>query len=170
MNYTLKSRNQLWVELFMARMNNPKQPLPVFPTKPRDEVLLLRARLLLEETLETIEALGVRVTLHSPGDVMVGDPGNYEPVDMRAICFAVVDEPDLIEIADGCADIEVVMLGTAASCGIAHQPIYEEVCENNLLKFAPGHVIDDGGKLIKPPNHPKPAIQRLLEQQGMRTG
>lgn len=169
MNQILKSPNQLWVELFMARMNNPKQPLPVRPTVPHREVRLLRARLLLEETLETIQALGVKVEVHSPGDVMNGDPGHYEPVEMKAIRFELDGEPDLVEIADGCADIEVVMIGTQASCGIAHQPIYEEVCENNLLKFAPGHVIDPGGKLIKPPNHPKPAIRALLERQGMRS-
>ncbi len=168
MNQTLKSRNQLWVELFQARMNSPIQPLPVKPTAPSEHVRLLRARLMLEETLETIGALGVRVELHSPGDVMNGDPGHYEPVEMKAIRFELSGEPDLVEIADGCADIEVVMLGTAASCGIAHQPIYEAVCENNLLKFAPGHVIDSGGKLIKPPNHPKPALRYLLEQQGMQ--
>jgi predicted HAD superfamily Cof-like phosphohydrolase len=74
----------------------------------------------------------------------------------------------MIEVADGLADLEVVLLGTAAAYGVAQQPIFELVSVNNLLKFAPGYGFDRDGKLIKPLNHEAPtlAIRRELTLQG----
>ena len=163
MNTRYKSPNQLMVELFMAKMHaHPsgceKQPLPVCPTTPSVEVRKLRARLMLEETLETIrDGLGLDVVT-AFGPIKGTDDVQFQ--EARA--------PNMIEIADGLADQEVVLLGTAASCGIAHQPIFELVMDNNLLKFAPGHKFDEGGKLIKPPKHPSPSggISGTLVIQG----
>jgi predicted HAD superfamily Cof-like phosphohydrolase len=118
---------------------------------------------MLEECLETInKGLGL--------DVVVGDgEGRTTFIDIIMVQFDHAKAPNLIEIADGLADLEVVSsCGTATSCGIAMQPIFEIVANDNLLKFAPGHSFDAGGKLIKPKGHrgPTDLIKRELIRQG----
>ena len=157
MNAHLKSKNQLLVEVFMAKVGTDTQPLPVSPTLPDTKTRFLRARLMLEECLETIQkGLGLDVHARSQAGPIRG---------MEDIKFTMRGNVNIFEIADGLADQEVVNLGTASSCGIAHQPIFEEVARNNLLKFAPGHKIDEGGKLIKPPDHRAPMIKELRDAQ-----
>ena len=168
MNANLKNKNQLLVEVFMAQMHAApgavhKQPIPVAPIAPNLEVRKLRARLMLEECLETInKGLGI--------DVQIADSeGCYTWIDILNVEFVHAHAPNLIEIADGLADLEVVSsCGTATSCGIAMQPIFEIVANDNLLKFAPGHSFDAGGKLIKPKDHrgPTDLIKRELIRQG----
>ncbi len=163
-NDTSKSQNQQLVENFMLRMRSDKQAIPVRPTMPSLEIRMLRASLMLEETLETIrKGLGLEVCINSG---MV----SLELEDDTEITFKEDKEPSLIEIADGCADVEVVTLGTASACGIAHQPIFNAVMGNNLYKFAPGHSFRADGKMIKPADHPNvaPLIVELLARQGMK--
>lgn len=115
---------------------------------------------MLEECLETIrEGLGLDVRIDNPsGWVNVISAEDFDLVDVRPV--------SLIEIADGCADVEVVTVGTASACGIAHQPVFDAVMVNNLLKFAPGHTFRADGKLVKPPDHRPPDIFSILQQQG----
>ena len=162
-NDALKSKSQLLVELLMAKMNNKTQSIPTRPTVPSDDVCRLRASLMLEEVLETIHALGVDVTVGSYAD------GSQKSVDIKSLSFHNVAKPDLIEIADGLGDLDVVgPCGTASACGIAMEPIKYAIDANNLLKFAPGHKFREDGKLIKPANHPDvhDEICRLLIEQG----
>ena len=164
MNAHLKSFNQLMTEVFMAKMHRTfegavKQSLPVKPTIPILEVRKLRAQLMLEECLETInKGLGLSVHLKM-FDVKIED---FE--------YRERGNPSLVEIADGLADLEVVgSCGTASACGIALEPIYNAVANDNLMKFAPGHRFSETGKLIKPPDHEGPTeiIKALLMEQGM---
>ena len=74
-------------------------------------------------------------------------------------------DPNLVEIADGCADLSVVTIGTLSACGIADEMLLGVVDANNLAKFGPGHSIREDGKLIKPKNHKPPDIAQLLEIQ-----
>jgi len=106
--------------------------------------------------METIDALGVVLTVSF--DSLTGN-GRSEPR------FDISHEPDLIEIADGCADISVVTIGTLSACGIDAEPLLELVDRNNLAKFGPGHSRREDGKLIKPPGHKPPDIAGLLESQ-----
>ena len=167
-NDALKSKSQLLVELLMAKMNSKQQAIPTCPTIPSDEVCRLRASLILEEALETIHALGVEVTVG--GQPVNGMPNfNERVVDIKSLAFRNVAKPDLIEIADGLGDLDVVgPCGTASACGIAMEPIKAAIDANNLLKFAPGHSFREDGKLIKPANHPDvhDEIRRLLIEQG----
>lgn len=156
-NSMLKSQNQLLVELFMAKCNSPLQSLPVYPTMCSLDERKLRARLMLEETLETIrEGLGL--------DVQIKDMSKTTIDTTKDVIFndSEINKPCLTRVADGCADVEVVTLGTAAACGIAAQPIFTKIAANNLLKFAPGHTFDKG-KLIKPPDHPNPTGEIIRE-------
>lgn len=120
-------------------------PEPFMPTIPPYEVRLLRARLILEETIEQINALGFSL-----------DVGEFVP------CL----KPDLIEIIDAVADIEVINYGTAVSCGVDMEHIYNEVMNNNDLKLTTGSIVD--GKLTKAKDHPRPDIVSHLIAQGYR--
>lgn len=143
-------------------MVKAKQGPPDEVTVPDARTRLLRAQLILEECLETINALGVSVY----DDIRDDDPEFNEmlTVGMENLVLKVTHEPDLVEIADGCADISVVTIGTLMACGIPDKELLELVDNNNLAKFGPGHSYGPTGKLIKPPDHQPPDIAGLLEQ------
>lgn len=139
-----KSQHQTAVEEFMR---HARQELPASPVIPSEEVRKLRAKLILEEAIETVEALGFRIAWvidHSYG--LIPDR-----------------EPDLVEIIDGCCDVSVVATGTLSACGVPDLPFQEAVNQNNLDKFGPGHSWREDGKLIKPPGHTKPDIEGILK-------
>jgi len=150
-----KSAHQLRVEEFMRRAG---QPVAERPALPSENIRSLRARLILEEALETVEALGFRVSIDS-------DAGLYSAVLTSRTGFDLqpCGRPSLIDIADGCADISVVTTGTLSACGIPDEPLLSLVDENNLAKFGPGHSFNGHGKLIKPPTHRPPDIAALLQ-------
>lgn len=117
-------------------MINANQACPPEPTIPDAETRKLRAKLILEEALETIRGLGVRVTASHGGDSMhrpaVDVCLNHASLDFIAL---PIDAVDIEEIVDGCADISVVTIGTLIACGVADAPILEEVDDANLRKF-----------------------------------
>ena len=151
MNARKKSKHQIRFEQFMRKAG---QEVPCEPTVPSSEVRLLRARLIFEEAMETIEALGVMVY------PSVGDGGELRGWEMEAEI-----EPNLVEIADGCADVSVVALGTLSACGIADKSLLKEVDESNLRKFAPGCRKREDGKHLKPPDWKAPDISGVLNRQ-----
>lgn len=142
----MKSAHQLRVEELMFRAG---QELPVKPTMPSRDVRFLRAMLILEEAQETINALGFRIEQVVPG------------------CLKLVDgeEPDLVQIVDGCADTIVVTTGTLSACGVMDMPILEAVDMNNLDKFGPGSYRREDGKWMKPPGHKPPDLKALIDRQ-----
>lgn len=150
-----RSEHQQRIEQFMLQAG---QKLPISPCIPPEPVRLLRARLILEECLETISALGFMIGI---------PPDNYnEPLTIDTCQFFANDSQDLVAIADGCADISVVMIGTLSSCGISDETLLCEVDEANLRKFGPGHSIREDGKVIKSPDFIGPDIARVLKEQG----
>jgi len=170
MNDHLKSKNQLMVEKFKALthehpMGVLRQVISVRPTADLPlEVRKLCARLMLEETLETIQD-GLGLAVRVPERPCAGD---RELVTIDRVEFVSRSRAYLVTLADGLADQEVVLLGTASAFGIAQQPIFEAVMDNNCEKFGPGHSMDEGGKLVKPAGHKAPDIGALLRQQGWR--
>ena len=160
-NTHLKTEHQLRVEELMRRV---PQDLPCCPTMPDEEVRKLRATLILEESLETIRALGFELEVK-----VLGEYGGLEHITLNPNLddLGLVDkyEPDMVEIIDGCADVSVVTIGTASALGVAMSPILKEVDENNLKKFGPGGYRRDDGKWVKPPNHKGPDVAALIEDQ-----
>lgn len=154
----VRSKHQQAVDAFMRGAG---QHLPSKPTVPDEATRIGRARLLLEECLETIEALGVGIifehgiTYHREQQWLDGH------AKLRFMCYEPNEEVNLSEIIDGCIDLRVVATGTLSACGIPDTPFQEEVDNNNLLKIAGGH-LDEHGKFIKPKNHPKPDIAGIL--------
>lgn len=148
---TLPTRNQASVELFMRLAG---QATPSEPTVPDEATRLLRAKLLMEETLETIiHGLGVGVDYFRAN-------GTWK--------FSIVNPPNMVEIADGVADMIVVATGTALACGIKLEPIQQLVDEANLAKFAPGATRREDGKWQKPPGWRPPKIAEELQRQGWK--
>jgi predicted HAD superfamily Cof-like phosphohydrolase len=140
-------------------MRHAQQELPPRPCIPDEPTRLLRAKLIFEEALETIHALGVTVR-------------NSEfVVSPECLKFSATHAPNLIEIVDGCCDVSVVTIGTLIACGVQDQPVLEAVDKNNLDKFGPGGYRSDGtdgnpvGKWIKPPWHRPPDIAAIIADQ-----
>jgi predicted HAD superfamily Cof-like phosphohydrolase len=166
----MKSEHYQRVEKFMELAGQDRPENAGLPSK---EILKLRAALILEEALETINALGFSV--HSKYDgTNVPSEYNFDSANgffytMDPSEFHLVGdlEPDLVEIADGCADVLVVTTGTMIACGFDDVELMAAVDQNNLDKFGPGHSRREDGKLVKPPGHKPPDIEAILKLNGL---
>lgn len=156
-------------------MKKAGQETPGTPTIPSFEVRKLRARLILEEAFETIQkGLGLEIE---------ADVGGF--LDIDDLDFISSLRPNLVELADGLADLQVVNLGTAVACGIDLEPVFSEVMRSNNSKWwksaeldTPAYrwdyhfdrleggllcVTDAGGKVIKSPSYSPANIAPILE-------
>ncbi|QXD16343.1 hypothetical protein GQ464_005160 [Rhodocaloribacter litoris] len=140
-------------------MQKAGQETPDVPTVPDAETRLLRAKLILEEALETVKALGVGVRVTTDDGTEV-DFNHVDHLD-----FVAQGEADLEGVVDGCADISVVTIGTLIAFGIDDEPVLEEVDRANLRKFAPGSYRREDGKWMKPPGWTPPDILGVIERQ-----
>ena len=70
---------------------------------------------------------------------------------------------DMIEVADGLADMVWVIMGMCNSAGIDFDKIWKEVKSSNMSKFVEGKFIkNDAGKIMKPKTYFKPDIKKAL--------
>lgn len=146
-------------------MKKAGQTTPDVPEIPSLEIRQLRARLILEEALETIAALGLIPLQWEDGeqrqvismDEEIGNRVTFEP--------HMTKKPNLVEIADGCADISVVTIGTLIACGVKDADLLRVVDESNLAKFKGDAHRDPGGKWIKPSDWEAPDIEAILHAQ-----
>lgn len=78
--------------------------------------------------------------------------------------FTAMTANDLVEIADACADLCYVVIGTAVAYGIPLDKVWEEVHRSNMAK-APGGVVTkrDDGKVMKPNGWTPPNIRQIIE-------
>jgi len=147
----MKSDHQCKVEKFMLAAG---QSVPPVITVPSERVRFLRAKLILEEALETIDALGI--------DILLDDARlTYDCLE-----FALGGEFNMEEVIDGCCDLGVVTTGTLSACGVPDEPFQFEVNINNLRKLTYSTTVREDGKLVKGENFPKPRIKELLERFG----
>jgi len=84
-----------------------------------------------------------------------------EELEELAVAFAV---KNFVPIADAIGDLLYVVYGTAVTCGIDIQPIFNAIHESNMTKFIDGHRRADG-KWIKGPSYKPVDLQPLLEHQ-----
>lgn len=160
MTERIKSPHQQRVEQMMHKV---PQKVPGKPSVPPPETRVLRVRLMFEELMETAAAAGVSITLAAPnGEILAlvhAPEGSIWPVE-----FSADGEFDLVEFVDGVADTIVTATGSFSAVGVPDETILKLVDENNLEKFGPGHYVDEGGKLIKPPGfkNVKPQIEAAL--------
>lgn len=73
-------------------------------------------------------------------------------------------QKDMVEIADGLADLLVVVYGTAAEYGIDIDQIFAEVHRTNMAKQ--GGPVREDGKVMKPEGWQPPRIVEFLKLQG----
>lgn len=131
------------------------QEVPDKPTIPSLEVRKLRAKLILEEALETvIHGLGISEIVDDYGYVCDLEE-LLKDLNRDGVMFSSSVEPSLTEIADGCADLMVVTLGTKAACGLLRKyhkndtaygtdPIFSEVMRSNWTKLWTGEEVECG--------------------------
>jgi predicted HAD superfamily Cof-like phosphohydrolase len=127
-----------------ARLD-PRQRVPASYEVPPVEVRRLRARLIMEEALETVRDLGFTVE---------GPMGTYKPPVINEVSdlrFCDDRKPSLEGIIDGCCDSIYVNTGTLLVCGAPDVPHLAAVNAANNAKF-PGAVAlcDAHGKFMKP--------------------
>jgi len=144
-------------------MNKAGQAVPELPCIPGPEVRMLRAKLILEEALETVLALGVDVSVRYHG---VG-AGGMIPVEDKMLIFEhnPTRKISLVEICDGCADVSVVTIGTLSACGVSDVTLLEEVDRSNLDKFRGDAHRNEAGKWVKPSDWIAPDIKNVLQEQ-----
>ncbi len=123
-------------------------PVLTAPAIPADSRVWLRAKLIAEEFIELLEALGVdaRVEL-----VQKNSAGAPMPV-------------DLPQVAKEAADLDYVVEGTRLELGIDGAPVAVLVHESNMAKLG-GEVRPDG-KILKPPGWTPPDIESEMRRQG----
>lgn len=123
------------------------QETPEKPTIPSLEVRKLRAKLILEEALETCHALNMHPYLkrnHYEDDMLEEDSYGFWEDSKQQV--------DLSLIADGCEDLKVVTEGTLVACGLVEKehisygldlspeqeyrdPLFDEVMRSNNSKL-----------------------------------
>lgn len=72
---------------------------------------------------------------------------------------------DLVQIADGLADMIYVAIGMAITYGIDLRPVWREVHRSNMAKE--GGAMRADGKILKPAGWTAPDVKGILELQGM---
>ena len=154
----MRSEHQKRIDAMTSKIPN-RQPLPENVVVPDREIRLLRAKLILEEAIETIEALGCWL-------IIDGNIISYDDIKvMQSGCQ--FKKENIIDVADGCADLSVVTIGTLSDFGIDDVELLEEVDQNNLAKFDGDGHLNDYGKWVKPSDHQPPDIAKVLRQQGL---
>lgn len=130
-------------------------PVAWTPGVPPADRRELRCSLLLEETLEFIEASGFRVTLS----------GN--PIANSALLLQQdsVHEPNIAETADALADIRYVTDGAALEWGIPLEKCLREVHRSNMSKLGEDGkpILRADGKILKGPHFTLPDLASILE-------
>lgn len=76
-----------------------------------------------------------------------------------------IDRGDLVEIADGLADVIYVCLGTALEFGIPLGEVFDEVHSSNMKKAGGGE--NSKGKIMKPEGWVAPDVKGILRWAGM---
>ncbi|NBP01843.1 MAG: phosphoribosyl-ATP diphosphatase [Proteobacteria bacterium] len=108
-------------------------------------------------------------------NVEIKNPGYYPSrIDQANLYFNLIKEEyselatavennDIIETADACADLIWVVEGLMYSLGIDPQIVWEEVAKSNFSKTVDGKLIKrEDGKVLKPESFKPPNIQRAL--------
>ena len=117
------------------------QDCPDKPVIPSDKDLILRARVILEETLEYINASGVSFSL-------LIDDISVDIKDISSLDFQKTHETDIVEVADAIGDIGYINYGSANCFGLDMEEIEDEIHANNMTKIKTGYK-DENGKFRK---------------------
>lgn len=130
-----------------------KQPIGIDAAYMRRE---MRAKLIMEEAVETVAAMGFAVS-----GVIMPAYGEFDPQpDNIASYFKHYQEFDLPDYVDGLCDLVYVTVGGAVDMGLDLDPHFELVHDANMRKLA-GPKREDG-KQLKPEGWVGPDHGKLL--------
>lgn len=138
-------QNRIDTMMRMAEQATPNEILK--PSQISAELLHLRAKLILEEAIETVNALGFD---------LVGSFGGL--VQTRGI--------NMEEVVDGVCDTVVVALGCLSALGVSDLVHMNAVLDANCSKFINGVIKDKDGKFLKPEGWRAPDHSPLLATAG----
>jgi len=72
-------------------------------------------------------------------------------------------DKDIVEVADGLADMVWVIMGMASTLDIPFDKVWNEVKASNMSKFVNGKVVKNSdGKIMKPSGYFRPNIGDIL--------
>lgn len=129
------------------------QEVKTSPSLPSRKILLLRAKLNFEETLEFVKAAGCFIGVNEHGDLDV-----FEDFD---------ETPDLVGIYDGLVDTLYVSYGALSACGLDAEAGWDEVQRSNMSKAnADGSITkNEFGKVIKAPTYSPADLKSIIDKQ-----
>ena len=121
----------------------------------------LRAKLIMEEAVETVSALGY-VAMAQIEDPLRSDEMNPQDAYIVATFHKVFHEPNLEEFVDGMCDLIYVVAGSAVAAGVDLSDHFDEVHRANMQKLDGPKRAD--GKQLKPEGWTKPDHQSLFDR------
>ncbi|MCD0459156.1 pyrophosphohydrolase domain-containing protein [Roseiconus lacunae] len=151
----VQTMQQRRVEKFMR---DAGQLVRNVPSQPSQEERILRAKLIMEEAIETCQALGVSVSAKCIETVHITGNSNAE------LLFFPQDTFDMVEAVHGCCDVIVVTLGCLSCLGVGDVHPMNAVLDANNAKMT-GPIREDG-KRMKPEGWHPPDIEAELISQG----
>lgn len=140
------------------RQKQVKKPYTLPPPTTRE----LDAKLILEEALETVHALGFNVV-----QKLILKDGLLPELQMIMELVPHNKKPDLEKIIDGCCDTIYVATGALTRMQVSDNTHLEEVCKANDSKFPDGKAIIDkaSGKYLKPPGWKPPDHKKYFPKK-----
>lgn len=142
-----------YVRAFHFRFGHP---VVWTPAVPEDVQLRFRLSLIMEEFLELLTAAGLEVSVATRMELWG--------------TIAKELKPDLPAMADAMADLDYVVEGTRAVCGIDGRPIMDAVQAANMMKepVLKDGVPDPTQKPTKPIGWTPPDVKGRLRKQGWK--
>lgn len=153
------------VKEFMIAMDQHREEKPT--AKIPAKIVLLRARLIMEEAFEMMKSCFTgNLTCEVP--YVVTDLEDCEKRVRGILSYYMSGQflpaVDLPELADALGDLDYVVEGTRMAFGIDGDPIAKAIHEANMKKL--DGPIDEYGKKTKPLNWTPPDIRQILLDQG----
>lgn len=130
-------------------------PIGDKPAVPEDKVVRLAATLMVEEMFETIRAMFTQLD-HA-------ELIRAERIVMYVVKSSAIDV-DMVELFDGCGDVDYVVEGTRQAFGVKGLPIAREIHRANMTKGQA--VARADGKHEKPPGFIPADVAGELRKQG----
>lgn len=126
------------------------------------------------EELEKLDWWTQVLKFHQACNINIGSRPSEPSPDRIELRFNIIDEEytemldardarDLVELADGMADVIVTVLGTSIEYRIDLRPIMDEVNRTNLAKA--GSPVRADGKILKPEGWKPPDVAGCLDRQ-----
>ena len=141
----------------ICEQTQPLQRINDLYVVPNEQTRLFRAKLLMEEVLETLNAMGVSVSaLNISRNLSMENLSFNVPRDDQEI------KVDLLGVIDGCCDVNYVSVGILTSFGVP-DAIHQSVVDLANMKKFPNQTMPEikNGKYQKPPGWKDPRVMHM---------